>query len=399
MPVLAGVLFAMAASSAAAASLNDWRPSAQRLDPQKAAVLALDGDTGQVLYDWHADAERHPASLTKLMTLYILFEALRDRRLSLSSRLTFSQHAAGQAPTNLHVKRGDSIRVDQAIQAIIVHSANDAAVAIAEALGGTEAHFAQMMTAKARAFGMKKTFYHNASGLPDPLQITTARDLGILARHVAYDFPQYYHFFASRSLTYHNARYRSFDRLVGKYQGADGMKTGYTAASGFNLVSSAVRRRHRVVAVILGGRTEKGRDYEMRRLLDTAFAAARKPTLVAAADTPRRPKASTLRGTRPGKQRAETTLASAAPSANAWIIQIGAFGDRATARARLDDYAKKAGSLLDDANRIVVPFEADSGRKLYRARFGSFARQEARQLCADLMQRGQTCFTARSVQD
>ncbi len=412
---------------ATAANLVRWHPSARRLDPNKVAALAIDGGTGKVLYGWNADATRHPASLTKLMTLYLLFGALRHGELSLSSELTFSAHAAGQEATNLHVRQGDHIRVANAIRAIIVHSANDVAVAIAERLGGTESHFAEMMTREARALGMRHTFYHNASGLPDRLQITTARDLGILARHVAYDYPEYYHFFATRSFRYHGRRYRTFDKLVGHYWGADGMKTGYTAASGFNLVTSVVRHGHHVIAVIMGGRTSRSRDRAMKRLLNAVYAsAARHPDLIASVNVPwkygTRRTVLALRkvpkpAARPGivellaenepaprpsaplpalrPQLPGPTLASDSPTPMVegdWTIQIGAFSNRATARAELAVYAEKSGSLLDDADPIVVPFRADTGQTLYRARFGSFRWREARRLCSRLMQRGQTCF-------
>jgi len=171
-------------------------------DPTKDAALILDGETGRTLYSRNAAAERHPASLTKMMTLYLLFEAMKRGDLNMQSSIAVSQHAAAQRPTNLHLYAGDSIPVETAIKAIVVRSANDVAVAIAEALGGTEGHFAEMMTAKARALGMHDTFYHNASGLPDNLQITTANDLAILARHLAYDFPQYFPYFATPAFSF-----------------------------------------------------------------------------------------------------------------------------------------------------------------------------------------------------
>lgn len=251
-------------------------------DPVKDAALIVDGETGKVLYARNATAERHPASLTKLMTLYLLFEALKKNQVKLDTPLTFSQHAAHQQATNLRVRAGETIPVETAIKAIVVHSANDVAVAIAEALGGTESHFAEMMTAKARALGMHDTFYHNASGLPDPLQITTAADLAVLARHLCYDFPEYFHYFATTEFTYRGERYLGHDNLLGRYQGADGMKTGYTEASGFNLVSSVVRGNEQIIGVVMGGRTAHRRDVEMMRLLDNTFdSIAQNPTLVA----------------------------------------------------------------------------------------------------------------------
>src|ERR1700761_8869982 len=164
-------------------------------DPQKDAALIVDGATGKVLYARNETAERHPASLTKMMTLYLLFDALKAGKLSMQTQMPVSWHASIQRPTKLGLRPGQTIDVDTAIRAIVIRSANDVAVVIAEALGGTESHFAEMMTEKARQIGMKETNYHNASGLPDPLQITTASDLSILARHVGYDFPQYFSYF------------------------------------------------------------------------------------------------------------------------------------------------------------------------------------------------------------
>ena len=221
-------------------------------DPSKDAALIVDGPTGKVLYARNEAAERHPASLTKMMTLYLLFDALKNGQLTMATPLTFSAHAAAQQATNLHLSAGDTITVDTAIRAIVVRSANDVAVAIAEALGGTESHFAEMMTAKARAIGMRDTFFHNASGLPDPLQITTAKDLAVLARHLAYDDLQYFHYFATRDFVYRGVHYVGHDNLLGRYDGADGMKTGYTNASGFNLVSSVVRGNTHIIGVVMG---------------------------------------------------------------------------------------------------------------------------------------------------
>jgi D-alanyl-D-alanine carboxypeptidase len=256
-------------------------------DPEKDAALIVDGSTGRQLYSRNAEAERHPASLTKMMTLYLLFDALKQGKLTMTSALNVSYHAASQKPTNLHLWAGDQIPVETAIKAIVVRSANDVAVAIAEGIGGTESHFAELMTEKARELGMRSTYYHNASGLPDPLQITTAADLSILARHLAYDFPQYFHYFSTPYFYFRGTNYPTHDNLIGRYQGADGIKTGYTGMSGFNLVSSVVRGGTHVIGVVMGGRTAHMRDREMVNLLDRTFMQiAQNPTLVARADVP-----------------------------------------------------------------------------------------------------------------
>ena len=271
------------------------KPSAHRIvpmpagatDPSKDAALVLDGATGKILYARNEAAERHPASLTKMMTLYMLFEALKAGKISMQTPMPVSQHAAQQKPTKLFLKRGETITVDAAIRAIVIRSANDVAVVIAEALGGTELHFAQMMTEKARALGMRETYYHNASGLPDPLQITTAMDLSVLARHLAYDFPQYFPYFALPGFNYKGVYYSTHDNLIGRYPGADGIKTGFTVASGFNLTSSVVRNGVHLIGVVMGGRTAVRRDLEMMHLMDTVFAKIDdNPTLVARGPVP-----------------------------------------------------------------------------------------------------------------
>jgi D-alanyl-D-alanine carboxypeptidase len=267
-----------------------WQPShgiVQLTAPEKDAALILDGETGRVLYSRNADALRHPASLTKMMTLYLLFEQLKNGQMTLATPIPVSAHAASQSPTKLYARPGTTIPVDDAIKAVVVLSANDIAVAIAEAIGGTEGHFAEMMTAKARSWGMTHTFFHNASGLPDNLQITSAGDLAILARHLGYDFPQYFHYFSTYSFTWRGATHFTHDNLIGRYDGADGIKTGYTGASGFNLVSSVVRKGVHIIGIVMGGTTARRRDTEMVRLLDDTFAAIGKnPQLAARASVP-----------------------------------------------------------------------------------------------------------------
>jgi D-alanyl-D-alanine carboxypeptidase len=260
---------------------------ASATDPDKDAALILDGATGKVLYARNEAIERHPASLTKMMTLYMLFDALKTGRITMQTPMPVSQHAAQQKPTKLSLRRGETITVDTAIRAIVIRSANDVAVVIAEALGGTELHFAQMMTEKARAIGMRETYYHNASGLPDPLQITTANDLAVLARHLAYDYPQYFPYFALPGFNYKGVYYPTHDNLIGRYPGADGIKTGFTVASGFNLTSSVVRGGVHLIGIVMGGRTAVRRDLEMMHLLDTAFVQIdNNPSLVARGPVP-----------------------------------------------------------------------------------------------------------------
>jgi D-alanyl-D-alanine carboxypeptidase len=248
----------------------DWS-NVSLTDPEKDAAEIMDGVSGRVLYSRNATQERHPASLTKMMTLYMLFDSFKRGENNLQSMIPTSDHAASQGRTKLYLRPGETISAENAIKAVVVISANDVAVAIAEFLGGTEDHFAEMMTARARQLGMTDTFYHNASGLPDERQISTAQDLAILARHLAYDYPQYFHYFSTSAFAYHGRYYVTHDNLIGRYAGADGIKTGYTQASGFNLVSSVTRSGTHIIGVVMGGRTAHMRDREMVRLLDNTF--------------------------------------------------------------------------------------------------------------------------------
>ena len=233
--------------------------------------LVMDASTGQVLSSINADEPRYPASLTKLMTLYLTFEALRDRRLSPDSLVPVSAHAASMIPTKLGLLAGSPITVEQAILGLITLSANDAAAALGELLGGDEDHFANLMTLRARTLGMEHTTFRNASGLPDPEQITTAHDMAILARHLIDDFPAYYGFFGTPFFLFHGRTIINHDRMLQTYPGADGLKTGYTVASGHNLVTSAVRGGVRLIGVVLGAASNGQRDLHMAALLDQGF--------------------------------------------------------------------------------------------------------------------------------
>jgi D-alanyl-D-alanine carboxypeptidase len=236
-------------------------------------------NSGEVLQATNADSPRHPASLTKMMTLYLLFERLEAGTIKLSTELEVSRHAAAQAPSKLGLKPGETITVEDAIGAIVTKSANDIAVVVAEALGGTETDFAKMMTAKARALGMRNTTYHNASGLPDDRQITTARDQAILGRALQDRFPKYYPYFSMRKFVYHGRSMRNHNHLLGRVDGVDGIKTGYIRDSGFNIAVSMRRGSRHVVAVVFGGPSARWRDARVRDLMgDTIKTAAVKRT-------------------------------------------------------------------------------------------------------------------------
>jgi D-alanyl-D-alanine carboxypeptidase len=235
------------------------------------AAVVMDARTNEILLDDQADEARFPASLTKMMTLYMLFEALERGDISLSTRLTASRAASRMPASRLGLRRGDTLTVEQAINALVVQSANDVAVVVAERLGGTESRFASLMTARAREMGMTGTRFVNASGLPDTRQQSSARDMALLGQALWRDFPQNYHYFQTAGWTYRNRYTRGHNRLIGSVEGVDGIKTGYTRASGFNLVSSAERGGRRVIVVVMGGDTAAARDAQVAYLIEGAF--------------------------------------------------------------------------------------------------------------------------------
>jgi len=445
------------------------RAPARPTDPQKDAALIIDGRTGATLYARNEDAKRYPASLTKMMTLYMVFDALKAGKVTMDTPLKVSAHATMQKPTKLYLKKGETIPLETAIKAIVVLSANDVASTIAENLGGSEPAFAQMMTERAHQLGMKNTRYFNASGLPDARQVTTAEDLAILARHVAYDYPQYFHYFSTVSFTWKGTPHITHNNLIGKYEGADGIKTGYTGASGFNLVSSVVRGGEHVIGVVMGGYTARARDREMIRLLDQTFDRAQtNPTLLARAQVPwqqiaqntkaapmtagfdvgaaptgavardnapeishrwsmfasRAAKANAAEAPVPvakpvqvannypqtlvsarennsdigeGDLPEDANRAAAAMGARTWAIQIGAFASDAIARSELSAYSHRSTDLLKALQEKVIPVQSASGHTMFRARFGPMAERDAREICARLTERGQTCFATVSA--
>jgi D-alanyl-D-alanine carboxypeptidase len=241
---------------------------AERAPSSHLAEIVVDANTGRVLYAENENDLRHPASITKVMTLYLLFKELDRGRLHLNSRLTISAHAAAQAPTKLGLRPGQTIDIDDAIKAVVTKSANDIAVAIAETIGGSESNFCAMMTREAHALGMTHTHYADASGLPNDAQITTAADLAILGRAIQQRFPRYFHYFSIEEFAYHGERIRNHNHLLGRIPGMDGIKTGYTRASGFNLLTSVHYKGRAIVAVVLGGVTAASRDRAMAALID-----------------------------------------------------------------------------------------------------------------------------------
>lgn len=271
LAVTSAVIFTTDAAEARRHRRHYAHPRVQRdvseSSSPKFASIIVDGNSGSVLQATSPDGIRHPASLTKIMTLYLLFERLESGKLKLDTEMPVSQHAADQDPTKLNLRAGQTIRVEDAIKGLVTRSANDAAVVIAEAIGGDEDDFAQMMTRKARSLGMSRTVYRNANGLPNDEQVTTARDQATLGRAIQERFPRYYRYFATSTFNWRGQSIRNHNHLLGNVEGVDGIKTGYTRASGFNLVTSMRRGNRHLIGVVLGGRSGGSRDAIMRNLL------------------------------------------------------------------------------------------------------------------------------------
>jgi D-alanyl-D-alanine carboxypeptidase len=246
-------------------------PAAAQIGGERYASIILDARNGAALSQANADETRHPASLTKMMTLYMVFEALREGRLRLDSRIVFSDEAASRPPSKLGIPPGMSITVEQAILALVTRSANDVAAAVGERLGGSETRFAQMMTLRARSLGMSRTTFRNASGLPDYDQVTTARDMALLGLRLQRDFPDRYHYFGVSHAEFGAIRIRNHNRMLESYEGVDGIKTGFIRDSGFNIVTSASRGGRRLIGAVFGGASWVERDAHMASLLDQGF--------------------------------------------------------------------------------------------------------------------------------
>ncbi len=391
------------------------------------AAIVVDAKTGKVLYSSNADTRTYPASLTKMMTLYLLFEALDSGKASLTSRITVSSHAAAQPPSKLGLKPGQTIAVEDAILSVVTRSANDIAVAIGEYLGGSESAFATQMTARARSLGMKNTTFRNASGLPDASQMTTARDMAILGRALQDRFPEYFRYFKVATFTYGGSKIANHDHLLGKIPGVDGIKTGYIRASGFNLVTSVNTSDRRLVAVVLGGKTSTVRDQRMIELVKTylpktsagpqvagRILPAGAPTL-ASLPTPRTRPDGTSEDVETGsvlafadafpadEPKAQGDVADdvaddPAPApitaviASGWKIQIAATPSETSALEVLAKARAKGASVLGDAAPYTEPV-AKGSLTLYRARFAGFAgKDEAMAACAYLTKQKFACY-------
>lgn len=379
-PATGWLLFALAALACA------WRPT--RLDALTRsgvvhAYILIDAHSGNVLESYHAERLAHPASLTKLMTLYLTFQRLQRGRLHLDTRLPISRHAAAQQPTKLWLRPGGTITVRDAILGITTRSANDAAVVLAEYLGGAESRFAVMMNRTAQRLGMTRTRFYNASGLPNARQFTTARDMATLAVSLIDDFPQYYHFFAVRAFRFHGHIIYGHDHLLDQCAGVDGLKTGYIRTSGFNIVTSAVRHHRRLIGVVLGGATAWARDRQMIALINRGFRMrSPQPLLSARVTVPAH-----TRRARPELAAATAQEPPLSGSRN-WVIQLGGnFHSASAVRRVLGSARRTAPASLREGRSLVVLLRG--GR--YRARFSRLDREQALQACSALRQRKFSC--------
>ncbi len=292
-----------------------------------------------------------------MMTLYLLFEAIEAKQVKLDDKLPVSSHAAVQPATDLRLRAGQSISVEKAILGLIVHSANDVAVVVAEAVGGTESQFAAMMTKKARQLGMTSTTYRNASGLPDKGQLTNARDMAILARALITRFPDFYPYFATESFAYGGRTYTTHNRVVMNYAGADGLKTGYIRASGYNVATSAVRNGRRIIAVVMGGRSAYARDTKMMAMLDQGFAlAAKQPkTQVASAKLPQAPTIAAAQPSKTAKTVGAPTMLMPAARPQAETLKAAAAVQQTAAPQEAITV-----QVIDPADEAVAAEAADS---------------------------------------
>jgi D-alanyl-D-alanine carboxypeptidase len=405
----------------------------------KYAAIALDAESGLVLHETNADTKNFPASLTKMMTLYLLFEALQQGEVTLKTKMKVSAYAAKQQPSKLGLKTGSTITVESAIRALVTKSANDVAVVVAEHLGKTESGFAKLMTEKARKLGMSRTTFKNASGLPNSKQVSTARDIATLALALMDNYPQYYHYFATRTFTYKGKTYENHNALLKRADGVDGLKTGYTKASGFNIAVTAVRDGRRVIVVVFGGKTAKARDNQADALLNGAYAAiakldlpAPKPRDVVVAKAPAKPavlppekplaavvlprdtvaegsalvaatplpspslpaptpQGALQSGTQGGTQVAALGSVGSDALPGGWSVQVGAFSRYNAAESAAVDAAGQAAQPLAGAQIYVMEVQGQSG-KLYRARLTGLAEPDAREACRLLTKQNQACL-------
>jgi D-alanyl-D-alanine carboxypeptidase (penicillin-binding protein 5/6) len=396
-------LAVLASPVAAVAQPADYRvPSSE----PKTTSIVMDASTGEILFSERADSPRYPASVTKVMTFYLAFDALAAGRLHLDDQVVVSPLAAAQPPTKLGLRAGETISVRDALNGMAVHSANDMAVAIAEKIGGSESRFADMMTLKARQLGMQNTRYVNANGLPDNRQVSSAHDIAILTRALLHDYPQYYGFFSQQEFTYRGKTMVNTNHLLGKMPGVDGVKTGFTNAAGFNLDASAVRNGHRLIAVVMGSSSGSVRNANVEGLLLTGFDIEdrrdRGEKIPVTQALFQRPAPGAVGGRLYRSEQdtegdpidvilAHNKAPQAAPrpsqAARDWWVQVGQFHSRQAAQVRIALVSRRFSKVFDDAEGQV------GGRKrTYVARFTGMDQQAAREACSAVRSHGMSCI-------
>ncbi len=357
-----------------------------------ASSITIDANTGEVLSSSNADIRRYPASLTKLMTLYITFNALDKGLIKMEDKLPVSRTAANRSPSKLGLRVGEKITVHDAIMALIVKSANDCATVLAEGLGYSEENFAKTMTEVAHELGMKNTTFKNASGLPNSQQKTTARDMATLGAAMYHHFPQYYKLFATTKFTYKGKTLYTHNHLLKSFKGADGMKTGFTNAAGYNIVTSAERNGHRVIAVTMGHNTIKERDRKVASLMDKGL------QKIALSEHLETPNLFAQTETISSHSLLDETSAADTKTAGNWGIQIGAFSNYAKARNYALDIKRQIKKHYAYAAKASVNVEpAHKGSAVvYRSKLVGFAKNEADKTCNSLKKSNKSCIVVAS---
>ncbi|MDC0057944.1 D-alanyl-D-alanine carboxypeptidase [Pelagibacteraceae bacterium] len=337
----------------------------------KKAAIVIDFDTKEVLFEVNANTKNYPASLTKIMTLYILFDQLEKGQMTNQTKLKVSKIAVSRSPSKLYLEEGSTIKVQDAIMALIIKSANDVATVVAENIAGTERKFAKLMTKYARNLGMTNTTFKNASGLPNRAQLTTARDISILSHALISNFPKKYKLFSKQKFTYNGKTYKTHNKLMLSYEGADGIKTGYIRASGFQLAFSAVRNDKRLVGVIFGGDTGKQRNRSLKIIMDKEFAELGIIT----------------KGTKKTIVKKETKKINT----NSYSIVVGTFKYRNSAEKQIKLIKSKYPKTTTAKKANIVLIKV-SGKKLYESRFENFSKNEAYTACKRLKKYNRDCF-------
>lgn len=419
------------------------------VDPAKYGAIVVEAKSGKIIYEDGADRVLHPASLTKMMTLYMTFAAMRAGKISENTQLPVSKFAASASPTKLGLRAGETVRAKDAILGLVTKSANDAARVLAEKIGGSEDRFARLMTDQAKRLGMSKTLFKNASGLPDDRQVSSPKDMAILARAILEHFPEYYGYFGTRQFTFRGRAQVNHNHLMERYPGMDGFKTGYVRASGFNLVSSAVQNNTRLIGVVFGGRTAALRDDWMEKLLDKSFADASlrmqhqdtryagtvlqpqspiipETTAEAPMDIPvqtgsvdvaenentdpnvltepkiDRPTLTEASLTSPAaavkkeKKTAAKTVTKNKLARADWGVQVGAYNSKKEAQKAVS-HIRKNYRDLKNATTLVSSIKTKSGKRLYQARLIGLTEDRANNACSSLKKNGRSCVAMRGA--